>query len=259
MIKTCRFLAAVLLAVGLASRICADPAAMIAKARAYLGPEAKLEAIHSIHYVGSLIGEETVPGRDGKNITRPFRAGIDIVFQKPYRQRVVLASYKGVEITALDDYEAWRYLDKRTDPKRKSLMLLGKDQIKSQRASTWENLAFFRGIEECGGHVEDLGPQVIDGHACEKLAFVHDAVTTFYRYFDQATGRLLLLELSNGDRVREEGEILVDGVRFPQTLINTTKNRVTGKETTMTIKLKKITFNEIYPESTFAVPMFTAK
>ncbi len=151
------FIAAVLFAAALVTRVSADPDDIIAKARAYLGPEATLQAIASIHYVGTLAGEETVKAKDGKEIRRPFKGTIDIIFQKPYYQRVVLVSYKGTEITALDDYEAWHRLQDATDSTRWSLMLLDKDQIKNQRANTWENMAFYQGIERRGGHVEDLG------------------------------------------------------------------------------------------------------
>ena len=259
MAKSVSFSIAALFAVALVARAFADPEAIIAKARAYLGPEASLEAITSIHYVGTLTGEETVKGKDGKQIRRPFKGTIDIIFQKPYYQRVVLVSYKGTEITALDDYEAWHRLQDATDAKRWSLVLLDKNQIKSQRANTWENLAFYRGIERSGGQVEDLGSHVIDGHVCEKLAFVHEPGLTFYRYFDAATGRLLLTEMENGSRVHEQGEMMVNGVRFPKTLVNTTKDPATGRENTIVITLDKITLNEFFPEGLFAVPMYTGK
>ncbi len=98
-------------------------------------------------------------------------------------------------------------------------------------------------------------PAAIDGHACEKLAFVHEPGLIFYRSFDTATGRLLLTEMENGSSVREQGEMMVNGVRFPKALVNTTKDPVTGRENTIVITLDKITLNELFPESLFAVPM----
>jgi hypothetical protein len=252
------FIAALLTAV-LVTRASADTEAIIAKARAYLGSDATLEAITSIHYVGTLASEETVKDKDGKETKRPFKGKIDLIFQKPYLQRVVLVSYKGLEMTGLDDFEAWRRLEPANDPKRASLTLLDKDQVMSQRANTWENIAFYRGIERRGGHVDDLGSQVIDGHTCEKLAFVHEPGLTFYRYFDTTTGELILTDTENGNLTREYGEMMVDGVRFPKSLVNITKDPATGRENTITITLDKITLNEFFPESIFAVPMFTVK
>jgi hypothetical protein len=253
--KSFNFLTIALFTACLVTRASADTDAIIAKARAYLGPDATLDAITSIHYVGTLASEETIKDKDGKQITRPFKGTIEIIFQKPYSQRVTLVSYKGTETTALDDFEAWRHLQDATDAKRWSLTLLDKDQVRSQRANTWENIAFYRGIERRGGHVEDLGPHVVDGHTCEKLAFVHEPGLTFYRYFDAATGQLLLTETDNGNLTREQGEMMVNGVRFPKSLVSTTKDPATGRESTLSITLEKVTLNENFPESLFAVPM----
>src|SRR5271163_2990732 len=118
------FFSAVLFAAALVAPASADTDAIISKARAYLGPDATLEAISSIHYAGTLVGEETVKDKDGKEIKRPFKGTIDLIFQKPYLQRVVLVSYKGTETTALDDFEAWRRLELASDPTHWSLTLL---------------------------------------------------------------------------------------------------------------------------------------
>jgi hypothetical protein len=265
--KFTNFFTAALFTAVLVTRASADTDAIIAKARAYLGPDVTLDAITSIHYVGMLAGEEIAKDKDGKpvkdkegkEIWNPFKGSIDLIFQKPYCQRVTLVSYKGTEITALDDYEAWRHLQEATDAKRWSLMLLDKDQVRSQRANTWENMAFYRGIERRGGHVDDLGPVTIDGHRCEKLAFVHEPGLTFYRSFDTTTGQLILTETENGNLTREQGEVMVNGVRFPKSLVSITKDPATGRENTIVITLDKITLNEIFPESLFAVPIYTVK
>jgi hypothetical protein len=259
MTKFLRFFTVALFTAVLATRASADADTVIAKARAYLGPDAMLEAVTSIHYVGTLAGEEIVKDKDGKETRRPFKGTIDLIFQKPYYQRVTLVSYKGTETTGLDDYEAWRRLEDATNSKRWSLMLLDKDQVRSQRANTWENMAFYRGIERRGGHVEDIGPVTVDGHACEKLAFVHEPGLTFYRYFDAATGQLILTETENGNLTREQGEIMANGVRFPKSLVSITKDPATGRENTIVITLDKITLNENFPDSIFAVPLYTVK
>jgi hypothetical protein len=259
MTKSFNLFSAALLAAFLVTHASADTEAIIAKARAYLGPDATLEAITSIHYVGTLASEETVKDKDGKEIKRPFKGTIDLIFQKPYLQRVVLVSYKGTETTALDDFEAWRRVELATDPAHWRLTLLDRDQVRSQRANTWENMAFYRGIDRRGGHVEDLGSHVIDGHTCEKLAFVHEPGITFYRYFDIGTGQLILTETEKGNLTREQGEIMVNGLRFPKSLVNITKDPVTGRENTIAITLDKITLNENFSESLFAVPVYTVK
>src|ERR1035441_1116394 len=82
--KSFSFFTAALFTAVLVTRASADTDAVIAKARAYLGPDATLEAITSIHYVGTLAGEEIVKEKEGKEIKRPFMGEIDLIFQKPY-------------------------------------------------------------------------------------------------------------------------------------------------------------------------------
>ncbi|HZP60899.1 MAG TPA: hypothetical protein VFB27_11305 [Opitutaceae bacterium] len=252
------FFAAAAALVAIVPARAADAAAIIAKARAYLGPEAALDSIRSIHYVGSFESDETVKDKDGKLSTRHFKAALDLIFQKPYQQRVVMTSDRGRDITALDNYEAWECLQQPGDTSVRNLNLFGKDQVKDRRANVWENLSFYRGIERRGGHVEDLGPTTVDGHACEKLAFVHGPNIVFYRYIDTATGQLRLTELTNGDRIRQEGELTAGGVRFPRKLINLTKDPASGKEYTAVITLDKVVLNETFPDSLFAVPLLAA-
>lgn len=224
---------------------------MVAKARAYLGPEAALNAVKSVHYMGSML----VP--NPADSAHPTRVAIDIIFQAPYRQRTVSSTDAVTDTTALDTYDAWH----RQDPKDKTLwrlQLLPKDQIRRQRAIVWENLGFYRGLEREGGKIIDQGPVTIAGVACRKLAFVHADDIIFYRYFDAATGRLVLTETESGGAIREQGEIMVNGIRFPKVIVNTNKTP-DGKEQTLTITFDKIIVNESFPASLFEIPSFTGK
>lgn len=229
----------------------AEPA-IIAKARAFLGPEAALEAVKTIHYTGTLVVME---GTDG---AKQAPAAMDLVFQKPYRQRVQATSPQRIEVTALEGYDGWQRLQDPADATKWRQSLLGTDQIKRLRANTWENLSFFRGLDQVGGRVEDMGPVTFEGIACQKLAYLHAPMIIFYRYFDVATGRLVYSETENGSGIREEGEIRVNGIRFPKTMTNTTK-LPDGKVRTYTITFDKITVNENIPVSQFAVPALSAK
>ena len=225
---------------------------IIAKARAFVGPDAALDAIKSIHYVGSLITSDPTDARKLTYVT------VDIMIQSPYRQRISNSSDKSIEVTALDSYDGWHRVQDPKDPARWKLMLLGKDQIKLLRANTWENLAFYRGLEREGGTVIDRGAATVDGVACRKIAFVHDDKIAFIRYFDEATGRLVLTEVGYGVAIRELGEIRVNGVRFPKTII-TTATGADGKPQSVTVTFDKVTVNESFPDGTFAVPAFSGK
>lgn len=225
---------------------------IIAKARAYLGNEATLSAVKSVHFVGTLETNQFPP--EGP---KPVSFAIEIIFQKPYQQLIIRTSPTAIQSTGLDDYDAWQRLQDVTDESRWQLTLLEPIIVKNLRANTWENLNFFKGIEQRGGSVQIMGPTTVDGAAAMKVAFVHEPDILFYRYFDTTTGRLLLTETGQGDRIKEEGEVMVDGLRFPQKVTSVgkatdAKGQVVENPTVITFK--KITVNETFPESMFAVP-----
>jgi hypothetical protein len=228
---------------------------IIAKARARIGSEAAINGVKSIHYVGTMVTA------DPADPTKQTRAAIDIVFQKNDLQRIRGVSDKIIETTGLDGYEAWQRKQDAADALNYRQMVLGLDTVKRLRANTWETLAFFRGIEGRGGRVEDLGSTTIDGIACRKVAFIHAPNIVFTRYFDLATGRLVFTETENGGTLREQGEIIEAGLKFPKTLITTNQVKEQngpnkGKEytQTVTINVEKVTVNEVFAPEFFAVP-----
>ena len=227
----------------------------IAKARQALGTEAALNAVESIHFKGTLETTQRVPVNPenpeaGEFREEALRLGIDIVFQKPYRQRMTLRSDRIIETTALDGYDAWVRRADATNESQWQLTLLDKQQVKRLRANTWENLNFYRNIAQRGGKVEFGGEATIDGRACIQLVFTHDPAIVFTRYFDKATGRLVKTVTEAGGEIREEGEILVGGLRFPKKLINKSPD---GQVATITFD--SVTLNENFPASDFEVPM----
>jgi hypothetical protein len=226
----------------------AEPA-IIAKARAYIGSEAALNGLKAVRYTGTLVTA------DPSDATKQTRAAMEIVFQLPAQQRITATSDRIIEVTALDGYDAWQRVQDAADKSKWKQTLLGTEQIKRLRANTWENMAFFRGIESVGGRVEDQGPQTVDGVACQKIAFIHAPNIIFYRYFDVATGRLVLTETEAGGTIREQGEMVVGGIRFPRTIVTATKN-AKGEIQTVTINFEAVTVNEPLPVAEFAVPGF---
>jgi hypothetical protein len=220
---------------------------IIARARAFIGDEAALSAVRSLRFVGTLVTVDPV------DASKQTRASVEIVFQKPAQQRITITYEKALEQTALDDYEAWQRQQAPNDASQWRQSLLSIEQVKRLRANTYENLAFFRGLELQGGRIEDLGPVTLDGVACQKIVFIHAPTIIFTRYFDLATGRLRLTETEAGGSIREQGEITVNAVRFPENIITLTPNPQ-GKSQTVTITFEKITVNETFPASFFAVP-----
>ncbi len=242
-----RVLVAVLSALLVAPALQAAEPAILAKARAYLGTESALDAIKSVHYVGTLVSS------DPADATKQTRAAMEIIFQKPGQQRIVATSDKVIETTALDSYDGWQRIQDAADATKWRQTLLGTEQIKRLRANTWENLAFFRGIERVGGRLEEQGTKTVDGVACQKIAFIHGPGIVFYRYFETATGRLVFTETEAGGTIREQGEMVVNGVRFPRSIVTSTKN-AQGQSQTVTINFEKIVVNTAFPDTLFRVP-----
>jgi hypothetical protein len=223
----------------------------IAKGRAALGSEQALDAVNSVRYIGTLATMEKVPDKDDptKLVDHQLHLAIDIVFQKPCQQRYILRSDKIVETTALDDYDGWIRRSEIGKDNQWQLTLLDAAQIKRLRANTWENLSFYRGIEKRGGSVEFKGEETVDGKPCVILAFLYPDDISFTRYFEKSTGLLVKTVTESGGEIREQGEVIEKGVRYPKILINKSS---TGQVTTITFDSVKV--NEPVAASEFVVP-----
>ncbi len=228
----------------------------VAKARSYLGTEQALNAVRSLHFQGSFAGTEQVPDPADakKTIEQPVKVGIDIVFQAPMQQRQILRSDKIERITALDDYDAWERVAEAGGKGAARLTLLDAPAIKRLRATTLENLSFYSNRSGDTRQVKLEGDATVDGVECVKLSFAHSDTMVFNRYFEKATGRLVKTEINGGGEIREEGEIIVKGVRFPRKVLNKAQN---GRITTITFD--QVTVNEVFTPETFAVPAFQSK
>jgi hypothetical protein len=239
-----------------------DVAAVIAQARAYLGSEENLNRLKAVRYHGML--EEPNPDpKAGPAAPKTVHTQIDVIFQMPYEMKQVLQDDKVVGTQVLDGFVAWDLTEDKKDPKKRKLILLSSDQMQRMRADAWENLAFYRGvedqsghlerIEEMGGSVEDGGPADLDGTPCHKLIFRHQPKLSYTRWFDAATGRLRLTETDDGISVREQGVIIEGGVRFAQKLLSTEK-LPNGTVVQSTIVFDRIELNKPEPAVDFYPP-----
>jgi len=223
----------------------------LAKARAYLGSESALNAVNSLHFEGAVEATERVadPADSSKVIERPIRLAIDIVFQKPMQQRQIIRSEKVERTTSLDGSEAWERVSDRTNQNLPRIQLLDLAGIKRLRATTIENLSFYSNQGHHMRQVRLLGDATVDEIACVKLSFTHTSNIVFIRYFEKSTGRLVKTELDSGGEIREQGEMMVNGIRFPRKVVNKTAD---GNSTI--ISFDKVTVNERFTADTFAVP-----
>ncbi len=231
----------------------ADEPAIIAKARAYLAPESAFAAIQTLHFTGKIVqASADFPNDRTKDRTN----AVEIFFEKPWRERIVVMIPGRVVETALDDYDGWQRSRDAANPGSRPLVLLGVDVTENLRADTWENLNFYRGLELVGGRVEDEGAATVDGVACEEVAFVHSPTIAYHRYFDRATGRLVLTETAAGVKIREQGEIIAGGIRFPKAIV-TSQIKSSGQEQVTTYAFDKIAVNERLSDNLFTVPMLS--
>lgn len=214
---------------------------VIAKARAYMGNETALQTVRTIHFMGSL------------QVDAAARLPVEIVFQKDFQQRITVTGPNVIETTALDGYDAWQKRTNPLNPAQWQVTLLDAVQVKRLRANTWENLSFYAGLDRKGGSVQSEGEVIVDGLACLKVSYIHAPDIIFQRFFDKATGRLLKTVTESGTEIREEGEILVNGIRFPQKVVS-----LSAQGQVMTIVFDKVVLNEPAPASEFAVPVLTA-
>jgi hypothetical protein len=223
--------------------------AIIKAARAYLGTESALARIVTIHFSG------TVTTPDPKDPKKVKTESLEIVLQKPDRQRVTISDGTQIDMTGLNGYEGWHRVASTTDPTKWQEDFLAVPTIKKLRAQTLEGLNFFRGYEKVGGTVVDEGEAMKEGVPCRKVSFTYAPDIVFVRYFDAKTGRLVITETANS-ALMERGEQVVDGVRFPKSLVQVSI-LPNGTTTTIVTTFDKVTTNDLIPSSYFDAPPTT--
>jgi len=223
----------------------------IGKARSAVGSESALSAITSVRFIGTVETIQKTPSKDDptKTVDVTIRLAINTCFQKPYRQKIILRTDKSVENTVLDGYDGWFRRTEVGNEKDAQVALLESGQIKRLRANAWEHLSFYRGIEDRGGRVSYQGEADVEGKNCVIIVFAHSDTISFTRYFEKETGRLIKTVTENGGEIREQGEMMVNGIRYPKALINKAPDGQTAIITFDSIKV-----NEPLPAAEFAIP-----
>jgi len=230
----------------------ADTEDVIKLARSYLGSESALEAVKSVVYKGTLVSSG--PNAEGEEVSTT--AAIEIIFAKPFYQRIRITSPDRTETTGLDDYEAWQRIENPENAEQWRMTLLETVQIRRLRANTWENLNFFAGISKIGGNVKDEGIVTVDGKRLHKLAFSHGFGIIFYRFYDPVTGQLVKSETDTGATIVESGENRISGVRFPRQVV-TSSARADGSIQKVEVNFDSIEVNSAPARSLFRVPSIT--
>ena len=221
----------------------AEPA-IIAKVRAHLGSEDVLNAVTSVHMVG------TVTRDNPKDPAHPIISQVEMIVARPYKSRITFTTGQNVEVDAVNGYDGW-HRHEEADPAKWKQSVANVQAIRQLRANVWQNLAFYRPYDSAGPEITDLGRVVLHGVACERVAFAHDPATVFYRYFDLSSGRLVATTTSSGSEIHEEGDLISSGIRFPHSLVTTFPG---ARPLVVTLTFNQVTVNETFPDSIFSPP-----
>lgn len=220
-----------------ALRAADDATAIIQRAREFLGGDAALDAVLSLRFKGH------VTSADGKT------HAIEIFARKPMQQLIIEESDDVRVLTGLDDYDGWRKEGPVSRPDSGRIILMAAPEIRRLRASTWQVVYYYKDVAAVGGSITLDGEEEIDGIACARVVFAHPGGVRFVRFFDKATGRLVLTRTDDGAELRESGEIIVAGVHFPKELTTTAADQTTR------VVFDEIAVNETYDDARFKTPM----
>ena len=211
--------------------------AILQKARQFIADEATLNGVKSLRFEGTITNPE---GKKGK---------ISISLQKPYKLLQSIEHENGVvDEFGLNDYEGWLKRFKTEDPDAYVLMPVDVTRLKRLRANTYEGLNFFSTKTNYGRKIEYLGKQDLDGKPVEAVKILYGSAI-FVRYFDPNTGELLLSEIENGERIQEQGEMMVSGIRFPKYLVT-----YNGDDEISHLEFHSIQVNPAFEDSLFTQP-----
>ena len=210
-------------------------------ARSYLGPDDKLDAIESVHYKGSLLYSTGDLGT------------IEMVYQKPMQHRMVAVIGGRREVSVLDGSEGWTTFERVVDSVPLSIEIFDPIRILIMQASVREAFNFFRKPDTRNGEILYEGKETVNGRDCNVLTYHHGDGIAYQRYIDAETGQVHKTLDSKGVEYLEEGELIVDGLRFPKKLLSTFSTAIGDQS--MEFAYSSITLNEKLPDSDFVMPL----
>lgn len=187
-------------------------ASIIRKAREWIGPEERIDEIQTLRYSGEIIQYEDQGSRKGS---------FSMSFRKPDSQLVVITFPDVETITGFNGYEGFNKIVSRTESGsfETEVQSMTSYEVRQFRATTLENLYFFRPFPPEERNPLYAGIRMDDGNETEILIYNHPGGFTFSRQIDKATGRLIRTINPSGIETIEEGETLIGGLRFPTRII----------------------------------------
>lgn len=213
---------------------------IIEKARARLGSENALNNIQSLRYSGTVKIYTTEDPEDPSSAPKVVEGKTVLILEKSntgtLRQRHEFNTDEIEEITVLNGYNGWRYIRNKSNDEW-NFTNFPADLLLRFQVTTAESLGFFNGYKELYGKVQDLGNEQWEGQNVRVLRFRYDTHIYFDRLFDEASGKLIATRDSNGVEILEEGENVVDGIRFPRTIRYRRDGKVVREDTYSEVKI----------------------
>jgi len=215
----------------------------ILTARSALGPEDKLTAVNTLVMAGVIIDSNNQPAGQ-----------VILLFKKPARQRSEMrAADQTIILQGSDGIEGWMLsIDKKNN---RNVSVLKAPQETQNIYMSMENLYFYRATEHVtGASVTMDGDVQYHDAACWKVSFHYPNNFTYVRYIDRANGQLhgTVLEPVGAEFI-EQGNLVVDGINFPQVLRSYNKNG----QLAQTIQFQKILVNQPLDDRLFNMPSLT--
>jgi len=210
-------------------------------ARSYLGDSDKLDSISSIKYKGSLLYSTGDLGT------------IEMIYQKPMRQRMIAVVNNRKEVSVLDGSEGWTTFERVGDSLPLGMEIFDPIRILIMQSAVREAFAFYKYPEVRNGDIFYDGEETIKGRECIVLTYEHGDGIAYRRHIDAETGQLMKMLDSKGVEYFQEGEIFVDGIRFPRKMVSTFQTAL-GQQT-MEFSYNSIKLNEKLPDSDFKMPL----
>lgn len=174
------------------------------QARRYFGNESALESVKSIHFSGYVIAEDS---RE--------KAELNFVLQKPYLSWMQIKRGNVEEVVVANKIEGF-VVRKHLESGKSRVEVLPAKAAARLNNMAWFRLHFFDLPQKRFGKAKSEGLVDMEGRLCNKVKvnFPGEAWAAFY--FDKDTGRHLVTHSDNGLRLVKTGEIIVNGIRFPQ-------------------------------------------
>lgn len=210
-------------------------------ARSYLGDSDKLDAIDCIRYKGSLLYSTGDLGT------------IEMVYQKPMRQKMTAIVNTRKEVSVLDGSEGWTTFERVGDSLPLGMEIFDPIRILIMQSAVREAFGFYKNPSVRNGAIFYDGKESVKGRECVILTYEHGDGIAYRRFIDAETGQLRKMLDSKGVEYYEEGEIVVDGIRFPKKMVSTFSTALGGQ--TMEFAYTSIKLNEKLPDSEFVMPL----